>query len=134
MESEDLIALQLAMMSYYAEFDGIPEYIMKLEKACIILLCGNLTMSDQQLLNIASASIFASQDFLEATREWERLTSAAKLLTPIARGGGDIVTANVATPTRHGIPPTTTKPIDVYLDNLANAATQDTQQLSLLVG
>jgi hypothetical protein len=35
-------------------------------------------MSDQQLLTIASASVYASQDFTRATEDWERLLPAAK--------------------------------------------------------
>ena len=67
---ENLIALQTAMSSYYAECEGIPQYIIKLEKARNILVRAILPMSDKQLLTIASASVFASQDFPCATEDW----------------------------------------------------------------
>jgi hypothetical protein len=37
MELEDLVALQTAMSTYYAECEGIPEYIIMLKKAPIRL-------------------------------------------------------------------------------------------------
>ena len=66
------------MSSYYSECEGIPEYIIKLEKACNILVRASLPMLDKQLLTIASASVFASQDFPRATEDWERQLPVAK--------------------------------------------------------
>ena len=101
-------------------------------------------MSDKQLLIIASASVFASQDFPQATEDWEHLLSALKTWTAWkteflcahqerarllqAQGGGNIGSANTA-----GLTDQSTSCIDSYLDGLANAATQDSQQLALLV-
>jgi hypothetical protein len=57
MEPEDLVGLQTAMNSYYEDCEGVPEYINKLEKACIKLEHGGLPMSDSQVLAIASACL-----------------------------------------------------------------------------
>ena len=144
-EPENLIALQTAMASYYAQCEGIPEYIIMLEKARTTLVRAGLPMSDKQLLTIASASVFASQDFPRASEDWERLTTANKTWTAWktaflrahrerarllqAQGGTNIGgLANSA-----GFTQQSASRIDSYLDNLANAATQDTQQLALLV-
>jgi len=101
-------------------------------------------MSDRQLLTIALASVCASQDFPCATEDWEHLLPATKTWTAWkteflcahqeracllqAQGGGNIGSANTA-----WLTPQSTSCIDFYLDNLANAATQDSQQLALLV-
>jgi hypothetical protein len=78
MEPEDLIALQTAMTSYYTKCDGIPKYIIKLKKARATLIPAALPMSNQQLLTITSASVYAAQDFSQASEDWERLLPAAK--------------------------------------------------------
>jgi hypothetical protein len=78
---KNIITLQTAMSSYYANCEGILKYIIKLEKARNILVHASLPMSDKQLLTIASASIFASQDFPCATEDWERQLPAAKTWT-----------------------------------------------------
>ena len=62
-EPENLIALQTAMASYYAQCEGIPEYNIMLKKARTTLVRAGLPMLDKQQLMIASASVFASQDF-----------------------------------------------------------------------
>ena len=106
-------------------------------------------MSDHQLLTIASASVYASQDFTRATEDWERLLPAAKTWAAwkiaylrahrerarlLQAQGGNIGSANAAlSNNRPGLPAQSASRIESYLDNLANAATQDTQQLALLV-
>ena len=69
------------MSSYYAKCEGIPKYIIKLEKARNILVRASLPMSDKQLLTIASASVFASQDFPRATEDWEHQLPEVKMWT-----------------------------------------------------
>jgi hypothetical protein len=101
-------------------------------------------MPDQQLLTIALASMFASQDFPCATEDWERLLPVAetwaawkteflcahqeraRLLQ--VQGGGNIGSANTV-----GLTHQSTTCIGLDLDGLANAATQDSQQPALLV-
>ena len=147
MEPEDLITLQTAMSGYYENCEGVPEYINKLEKARIKLERANLPMSDQQVLAIASASVFASQHFVRANEDWERLPTASKTWAAWktmyllahrnrarliqAHGGGNIGGANSAG--TFTLPPTASSRITEYLDNIANAATQDSSQLQLLI-
>lgn len=148
-EPENLIALQTAMASYYTLCEGIPEYIIMLEKARTTLVRAGLPMSDKQLLTIASASVYASQDFPRASEDWERLTTLGKTWTAWktmflrahrdrarlvqAQGGANIGGLANMVGNYNELPPTAGARIDSYLDNLANAATQDTQQLALLV-
>ena len=148
-EPEDLVALHAAMSSYYATCDGIPEYIIMLEKARLKFARADLPMSDKQLLIIANASVYGSQDFIRASEDWERLPSANKTWTEWkktflrahrerlrliqAAGGTTIGNANSAGGQRGTLPSPTTERLDSYLDNLANAATQDSGQLALLL-
>ena len=148
MESEDLIALQTAMNSYYDNVEGVPEYINKLEKARIKLERGGLPMSDPQVLAVAHASVYVSQHFVRANEDWQRLTPAGKTWTAwktmylqahrdrarliqAQGGGGNIGSANSAG--TFTLPPTSASRLDEYLDNIANAATQDSSQLQLLI-
>ena len=148
MELENLVALQTAMNGYYDSVDGIPEYIIKLEKARITLKRGKLPMSDPQVLAIADASVYASQHFVRANEDWQRVTPAGKTWTAWktmylkahrdrarliqAQGGeGNIGSANSAG--TFTLPPTSASRLTEYLDNIANAATQDSSQLQLLI-
>jgi hypothetical protein len=148
MESENLVALQTAMNGYYDSVDGIPEYIIKLEKARITLKRGKLPMSDPQVLAIADASVYASQHFVRANEDWQRVTPAGKTWTAwktmylqahrdrarliqAQGGGGNIGSANSAG--TFTLPPTSASRLTEYLDNIANAATQDSSQLQLLI-
>ena len=78
---EDPISLQMAMAHFYAECNSIPEYINKLEEAHKTIARGNQPMPDTQILAIASASVFATHDFVPATEDWGRLTTTAKTWT-----------------------------------------------------
>ena len=59
----ELINLPTEMMSYYTKADGIPEYIDMLEDAQCKLERGNLPMTDDQLLAIASTAVLATKHF-----------------------------------------------------------------------
>lgn len=147
MEPETLIALQTAMIKFYDDCDGIPEYINMLEKARIKLKRGLLPMSDLQVLAIASASVYASQHFVRANEEWGRLPIASKTWAAWkikyleahrdrarliqAQGGGNIGNANAAG--TYDLPPTAASRINEYLDNMANAVTQDSSQMERLI-
>jgi len=148
MEPEDLVKLQTAMNSYYDDCEGVPEYINKLEKARIKLDRGGLPMSDPQVLAIASASVYASQHFIRANDDWQRLTPAGRTwaawktmylqahrdrarLIQAQGGGGNIGNANSAG--SFTLPPSSASRINEYLDNIANAATQDSSQMQLLI-
>ena len=67
----ELVSLPTEMMGYYANAEGIPEYINMLEEAQRKLARANLPMSDDQLLAIASTAVLASNHFPRATDEWE---------------------------------------------------------------
>ena len=102
-----------------------------------------------KLLIIANASVYGSQDFIRASEDWERLPSGNKTWTAWkttflrahrerlrliqAAGGTTLGNANAAGGQRGTLPSPTTDRLDSYLDNLANAATQDSVQLGLLL-
>ena len=148
-EPENLVALHAAMSSYYANCNSIPEYIIMLEKARLKFARADLPMSDKQLLVIANASVYGSQDFIRASEDWERLPANNKTWTEWkttflrahrerlrliqASGGISLGNANAAGGQRGMLPSSTTARLDSYLDNIANAATQDSVQLNLLL-
>ena len=78
LHNNDLAALPAEMMNYYANVEGIPEFILELEKAREKLARGGLPMADATLLATAHAQVYASLHYPETTREWERLPPAAK--------------------------------------------------------
>jgi hypothetical protein len=80
-EPENLVALHAVMSSYYANCDGITEYIIMLEKARLKFARADLPMSDKQLLIIANASVYGLQDFVRASEDWERLAPNNKTWT-----------------------------------------------------
>jgi hypothetical protein len=106
-------------------------------------------MSDKQLLIIAIASVYGSQDFVRASEDWEWLAPNNKTWTTWkttflrahreclrliqASGGISLGNANAAGGRRGIIPSPTTDCLNSYLDNIANAATQDSVQLKLLL-
>jgi hypothetical protein len=144
LHNNELVCLPAEMLSYYAESEGIPEFLLKLAKARDKLARGGLPMSDEVVLATASSQIFNSLHYPEATREWERLPAASKTwaawqtkyreahlerkrllkATPSGSFGG---TANHVTNT------TDTSAIEGYLDNLANAATNDNAVMTALI-
>ena len=147
----DLINLPSEMIGYYATAEGIPEYINALEDAQRKLARAKLPMADVQLLAMASTAVLASDHFPRTTDAWEALPPASKTWTAwkstyreahIARkrqllasggsepmGGAHSVTAH--TPAL--LTPSTYAQLDGYLDNLANAATQEKTTLADLV-
>ena len=60
LHTTDLINLPTQMIRYYANTAGILEYIDQLEEARKKLMRGNLPITYQQLVAIASASVLAS--------------------------------------------------------------------------
>ncbi len=57
------------MLHYYANKDGIPKFILALEKAREKLACRGVPMSDATLLATAHLQVFASLHYPEATQE-----------------------------------------------------------------
>ena len=146
----ELITLPGEMSGYYATAVGIPEYIYAMERAQRKLLRGNLPMSNDALLAIASSSVLAAQTFPRVTDEWEARAPANKTWAQwkivynaahtarkrllLASGGGEPLhaAANAATLNQGGsnLDATTHDTLDQYLDNLANAATQESTLLA----
>jgi hypothetical protein len=121
------------MLHYYANKDGIPEFILALKKACEKLACGGVPMSDATLLATAHSQVFASLHYPEATREWERLPPAlqtwaswqtkyreanVKRLRLLRANSNSFGAANNVTDTQ-----ITSDAIATALDNIANSAT-----------
>ena len=154
----ELVNLPTEMLGYYALADGIPEYINMLEDAQRKLARAHLPMTDDQLLAIASTAVLASQHFPRATDDWEARPRATKtwahwktqyraahtarkrqLLAAGTTGtgeplGGHTHAANAAQldPNNLLTPDAFTR-LDGYLDNLANAATQEKTTLAQLI-
>jgi hypothetical protein len=147
----ELINLPTEMLSYYAQADGIPEYINMLEEAQRKLACANLPMSDDQLLAIALTSILASGHYPRPTDEWEALARNNKTWTAwkthyraahIAHkrqmlAAGTTPVSGMANAVTNGddttILPDTFSRLDSYLDNLAAAATNEQSTLAQLI-
>jgi hypothetical protein len=71
LHNTNLATLPTEMLHYYTNKDGIPEFILALEKAREKLARGGVPMSDATLLATAHLQVFASLHYPEATREWE---------------------------------------------------------------
>ena len=154
----ELVALPGEMSGYYATAAGIPEYIHAMERAQRKLLRGNLPMSDNALLAIAATSVMQAQTYPRITDEWEEralvdktwanwktvynaaYTARKRLL--LASGGGEpLPAANSITPAPPSLstmlgaslPDATTTSLDNYLDNLADAATQESTLLGKMM-
>jgi hypothetical protein len=78
LHNTNLATLPIEMLHYYANEDGIPEFILALKKAREKLARGGVPMSDATLLATAHAQVFTSLHYPEATREWERLPPASQ--------------------------------------------------------
>jgi hypothetical protein len=139
----DVATLPSAMLHYYANNDSIPEFILELEYSREKLARALAPMSDATLLATAHSQVMASLHYPEATREWELLPPAAKTgvawqahyraaniarnrllkANPLAFGAANHVTdANLDTAA-----------ITLALDNIANAATNDSNVISTLM-
>lgn len=148
----ELVNLPTDMISYYAQADGIPKYINMMEEAQRKLARASLPMSDDQLLAIASTAVLASQHFPRTTDEWEarpranktwaawkttyRAAHIARKRQLLASGSTSMDTpgrAHVVTTDASLVTPDTFERLDGYLNNLANAATQERTTLTQLV-
>jgi hypothetical protein len=159
----DVVDLQVEMRLYYADAAGIPEYIIMLEDSQKKAKRANLPISDDVLAAIATKSLMEANTFPDETKDWGKLPLNQKswaewkahyLLAHEARelhiracGGKEPFNgANAASE----IPPTANRPVssdrsavppseaamerlDDYLDNIANAATNEKAVLEELV-
>ena len=149
----DLVHLNTEMMGYYAEAEGIPEYINMLEDAQRKAERAKMPIADVQLVAIASTAVLASQDYVRATEDWEALTNAQKTWTKwkssfrvahlarkrqlLASGGAGPTHAGAHAASATGpsslLSPGTIDRLDGYLDNLASAATSERSTLAQLI-
>jgi hypothetical protein len=139
----DVATLPSKMLQYYANNDSIPEFILELEYSREKLARALAPMSDATLLATAHTQVMASLDYPEAVREWELLLPAAKTwpawqahfrAANIARNR--LLKAN---PLAFGVANHAadmsfdTAAISSALDNIANAATNDSNIIATLM-
>ena len=143
----DLVNLPTEMLAYYAAAEGIPEYINMLEDAQRKAQRAAMPIADVQLVAIASTAVLGSQQYPRATEDWEALATSAKTWTAwkkayraahIARKR-QLLASGTSEPfggahAASTLPPEgTLDRLDGYLDNLANAATQEKSTFAQLV-
>jgi hypothetical protein len=140
LHNTDLATLPTEMVHYYANENGIPEFILALEKACEKLARGGVPMSDAMLLVTAHLQVFASLHYPEATWEWERLPLALQMwaswqtkyreanierLRLLRANPNSFGAANNVTDTH-----ITSDAIATALNNIANSATNNSTLMS----
>ena len=141
----DLALLPSEMLHYYANEDGIPEFILALEKAREKLARGGVPMSDATLLATAHSQVMASLHYPEATREWERLPPTSKTWTAwqlkYREANVERMRLLKANPTSFGAANNVsgsdmkaeTAAIEAALNNIANAATSDSALMTQIM-
>ena len=143
LHGNDLATLPSEMLHYYANEDGIPEFILALEKAREKLARGGVPMLDATLLATAHSQVYASLHFPEASREWERLAPHLKTWTAwqtkFCEADQERKRLQRANPTSFGVANhVNSSPVDnaliaSALDNIANAATNDSTLMSSIL-
>ena len=156
----DAVELPSQMKGFYADAEGIPQYIIAMEEAQKKAQRAQLPISDAVLLAIANRAMIASNDFPDETREWEGRSAAQKtwadwksayktayereqrrmrLREEVGQPFGGTVSGN-----SDGALTTTSPPgglttqqmsnsLEGFLDNIAAAATNDSSTLEQLV-
>jgi hypothetical protein len=141
----DMITLRTNMIQYYAQAEGIPQYIVMMEDAQKKAKRADMPIADVELVMIASAAVLAAQHFPQEVTVWEgrpaidRTWRAWKVefcqahiwrqRQLQASGGGEpLGGANAVRPA----PPVTIDRLGTALDNLALAAANDTTVLHQL--
>ncbi len=135
----NMLTLQTNMHGYYAQADGIPQYIIMLEEAQKKVKRAGMPIADIELVMMASAAILAAMHFPRKVDDWEGLPTLNRIWSAwktsfrsthlkrqrqiLALGGGEPLGG------AHGVlpsdPPATFDRLEVALDNLALAATND---------
>ncbi len=141
----DMISLRTNMTQYYAEVDGIPQFIVMMEDAQKKAKRAGMPIADVELVMMASAAVLAAQHFLREVDDWEGLPAIDRTwrawkvafhLAHIKRqrqlqatgGGESLCGANSALPA----PASTIDRLGTALNNLALAAANDTTVLQQL--
>jgi tRNA(Leu) C34 or U34 (ribose-2'-O)-methylase TrmL len=140
----DMISLRTNMTQYYAEADGIPQFIVMMEDAQKKAKWANMSIANVELVMMASAAVLAAQHFPLKVDDWEGLPAIDRTwrawqvafhLAHIKRqhqlqaSGGDepLRGAHSVLPT----PAATMDRLGTALDNLALVAANDTTVLQL---
>jgi hypothetical protein len=69
----DMLTLRTNMHGYYAQADGIPQYIIMLEDAQKKAKRAGMPIADIKLVMMASAAVLAAMHFLHEVDNWEGL-------------------------------------------------------------
>ncbi len=141
----DMISLHTNTTQYYAEVDGIPQFIVMMEDAQKKAKRANMPIADVELVMMASAAVLAAQHFPHEVDDWEGLPAVDRTwrawkvafrLAHIKRqrqlqasGGGEpLGGAHSVLPA----PDITIDHLQTALDNLALAVANDTTVLQQL--
>ncbi len=73
----DMLSLRTNMHQYYAQANGIPQYIIMLEDAQKKAKRADMPITDVELVMIASAAVLAAQHFPRKVDDWEGLPAAS---------------------------------------------------------
>jgi len=135
----DMISLHTNMMQYYAQVDGIPQFIVMMEDAQKKAKRVGMPITDVKLVMMASVAVLAAQHFPRKVDDWEGLPAfdrtwqAWKVAFHLAHlkhrhqlqaaGGGEPLRGT------HSVlpaPPVSINRLGTALDNLALAAANNT--------
>ena len=142
----NMITLRTNMHGYYAQANGIPQYIIMLEEAQKKAKRAGMPITDIELVMMASAAVLVTMHFPREVDDWEglptlnrtwsawktsfRSTHLKRQRQILASGGREPLGG------AHGVlltdPPATFDRLEVALDNLALAATKDAAVLQQL--
>jgi hypothetical protein len=142
----EMLTLRTNMHGYYAQADGIPQYIIMLEEAQKKAKQAGMPIADIKLVMMASAAVLAAMHFPCKVDDWEGLPTLNRTWSAwktsfrsthlkcqrqiVASGGGEPLGGV------HGVlptdPPATFNCLEVALDKLALAATNDAAVLQQL--
>jgi hypothetical protein len=138
------VSLYLNMTQYYAQADGIPQFIIMMVDAQKKAKRAGMPISDVKLMMMAVAAILAAQYFPREVNDWEgpptinhtwRTWKVAFCLAHLKRqcqlqasGGGPVGSAHAVI----SAPATTIDRLETALDNLALAAANNTTVLQQL--
>jgi hypothetical protein len=139
----DMLTLRTNMHGYYAQADGIPQYIIMLEEAQKKAKRAGMAIANIKLVMMALAAVLAAMHFPQEVNDWEGLPALGHTWAAwkmsfrsahlkrqrqiLVLGGGEPLGG------LHGVlpmdPPATLDRLEIALDNLALAATNDTAML-----
>jgi hypothetical protein len=142
----NMLTLRTNMHGYYAQADGIPQYIIMLEEAQKKAKRAGIPIDNIKLVMMASAAVLTAMHFPHEVDDWEGLPTLGRTWTAwktsfrsahlkrqhqiLASGGGEpLGGAHDVLPTD---PPAMLNRLKIALDNLVLAATNDSAVLQQL--